>query len=287
MICLGYNDDDKKRIIEQYCMKNNIEKVVILSTKKYEMHYKDAENIEWNDIIMYKTFYRLLQEIDKKTLIIINECLRTQNRHDLTYNCIRHYLNQTPHQLIFQYLPIIDTIEDFMILFDFDTRSQWKREKFDIDLLEHTKIMMNKIDIEFNPVYIESSDKLKADYDKEKKKLFDNIGIKDPHTIPRNLYQLSGKTKLKYVKNDRNYVGRNNRFKLSNMETYKDGTYDKECDVFEYPHNFIEFNDFLTISKQLKMDVLIVDLKVEHWYFERYSQWLGRLKDGYANLSKG
>ena len=72
-----------------------------------------------DEIIQYKFYYRLLQEIGKDTLLVVNECLRMQNRYDLTYNCLRLFLQQTPHALVFQYLPIIDTIADFMVLFDF------------------------------------------------------------------------------------------------------------------------------------------------------------------------
>ena len=63
----------------------------------------DDEFIEWADIIEYRYYYRLLQEIGSKTLVVVNECLRTQARHDLTYNCMRLFLNQTDHRLIFQY----------------------------------------------------------------------------------------------------------------------------------------------------------------------------------------
>ena len=160
--------------------------------------------------------------------IIINECLRKQNRYDLTYNCIRHFLNQTDHQIIFQYLPIIDKFEDFFILFDFDTKTKWKGKK-DKELLKESIIIKNIIDIKLNKIKINIDLKIKELYNKEKEKLINNIGLKEPDTIPRNLYLLSGKNKLKYINQDnlfcynkdKWYIGRNNRFKIKNFQTFK------------------------------------------------------------------
>ena len=56
--------------------------------------------------------------MDASYLLIINECLRTRKRSDLTYNCLHHYLNQTPHRLIFEYFPFVSDPNDFMILLD-------------------------------------------------------------------------------------------------------------------------------------------------------------------------
>lgn len=287
MIFLGFNTDRKCSAINDYCAENSIEKVFILSPKKFyfDCDFYNHEVIEYADIIMYKYFYRLLQEINNTTLVVINECLRTQNRYDLTYNCIRNFLNQTPHKLIFQYLPIIDDMQDFMILFDFDTRSRWKRERFDIDLLEHCKLEVDPHLVMLNQVVAQTDDKLKADYQKEKARLINAIGIKDPHTIPRNLYLMSGKAKMQKVEMGRHYIGRNNRFKVDTMVTYKEHEYKNNCTVFEFPHNFIDFADFLALSKQAQFDVLTTDLKVDQWYFERYQQWAKRLADGYASLS--
>lgn len=287
MICLGFNDNEKIDIINSYIKKNNIQKVFILSLKKFYFDY-DKEFIEWNDIIMYKTFYRLLQEINKETLIVINECLRIKNRNDLTYNCIRHFLNQTNHQIIFQYLPIIENFEDFFILFDFDTRTKWKGQK-NKELLKYIKIEKNIIDIKLNKINIISNQKTKEIYNKEKNRLINNIELKEPDTIPRNLYLLTGKDKLNYInqnnlfiKNSSYYLGRNNRFKIKNFQTYKENTYAKEYKIFEFCHNHIDFVDFLSLSKQKSFDVLCCDLKIDVWYFERYNTWIKELNNVYS-----
>jgi hypothetical protein len=87
--------------------------VFILGHPFHRIDIDDAEFIEYNELIECRTFYRLLQEIDQRTLVVLNECLRNQNRYDLTFNCIRHFLRQTSHHLIFQYA-IIEQPSDLL-----------------------------------------------------------------------------------------------------------------------------------------------------------------------------
>lgn len=287
MIYLGFQKDQKPDIIKRYCQDNKISKVVILTPEKFSIQAVSdlSETVYYPQIIEYKFFYRLLQEICNDTLIVINECLRTQNRHDLTYNCIRHYLTQTKHQIIFQYLPIIDNDQDFMILFDFDTQSRWKREKFDIDLLQEAEIVILKREIIFNFIKIVADDKLKLSYETKKQKLFAEIGVKDPHTLPRNLYLVAGKAKLDYIDQSKKCIGRNNRFKVDSMHKYKQDSYPEDrFIVFEFPHNFIDYTDFIALSAQDEVDVLATDIKADQWYCNRYQDWKERLNETYTSL---
>lgn len=287
MIFLGFTTAQKDDIVTRYCADHGIVKVYQLAPAKFAMPltFPNAEHIEWAGIIQYKYFYRLLSEIDKTSLIVVNECLRTQDRNDLTYNCMRHFLQQAGHQIIFQYLPIIDSIEDFMILFDLDTRSQWKREAFRPELLREASINIRAITPNLHPIAVEASVKDRETYTATKAKLFAELGLKDPHTLPRNLHLVSGKAKLRHVQTDAHYIGRNNRFKLPDMQTYKEGNYvHAPYTVFEFCHNFIDFVDFLSLSKQTEIPALVADLKADQWYFDRYQRWLGRLSDAYSAL---
>ena len=291
MIHLGASNHTKDAIVQKYCVDNGIKKVVILTPEKFVFNcsFENKEYIKYDEIIKYVFFYRLLQELDDKTLLVINECLRTQNRHDLTYNCIRQYLNQTPHQIIFQYLPIIDGIEDFMTLFDFDTKSRWKREKFNAELLKERTIVTEGVSVNLNAIDVETSPITKAKYEKERERLFNEMAeeLKDPHTIPRNLYLVSGKDKLTKIEADKAYIGRNNRFKIEKMQTYKEDSYDNApYTVFEFPHNFIDFSDFLSLSRQSDIDVLRADLRVDLYYWNRYQDWIENLNNAYKTLSK-
>ena len=283
MIYLGNNNNKKIEIINSYSKKNNIKKIIILSPEKFYFNNK-YEYIEWNEIIQYRVYYRLLKDIDSDTLIVVNECLRKKNRYELTYNCIRLFLNQTKHKIIFQYLPIINNRDDFMILFDFDTRSNWKRESFNIDLINKINCNVIQKNITLNKIEIQVSNKLKTKYDKKKKELFDHIGLKNPHTIPRNLYLLSGKEKLKYINQDDWYVGRNNRFKIDNFQTFREDKYIHIYKVFEVCHNFINFTDFLFLSGQTNIDVFVSTLKVDLWYWDYYNNWIKELNYVYSIL---
>lgn len=286
MIYLGYSEEDKKNIIADYRAEHGITKLVVLYPQSFPLPIDDADAVEYAEIIMYRTFYRLLQEINGDTLIVVNECLRTQNRYDLTYNCIRNFLNQTRHQLVFQYLPQIDTAEDFMILFDFATGSKWKREGFSAELIRQNAVVrVNPQAIAINQICVPTSEKTKGKYASEKEKLFAGLGVGDPHTLPRNLYLVGGADKAAAVDPFKKYVARNKRLKPDNIVTYDnvnegDGPYT----VIEFPHRFIEFGDFVKRANQTQFDVMIADLKIDQWYLERYQQWKERIDATYASL---
>lgn len=284
MLRLGFKDLQKKEIVTEYCRLNNINKVYVFSPEKFRLDVEwNGENINYKDIIMYKFYYRLIKDIGENDLIVVNECLRTQNRGDLTYNCIRQYLLQTKHQIIFQYLPQIDTFDDFMVLLDFDTRTKFKMQSFEKSMLKDVDLSFNQVNISFTPIDVKVSDKVKAQYENKKKKLFDQIGMKDPHTIPRNLYLIGGKSKLEKVESGKLYIGRNKRFKLGSIDTFRNLPTDHRV-VFEFEHNFINVSDYISKSYACELEVLKTDLKVDDWYFERYTNWSKRIKDGYANL---
>lgn len=284
MICLGYDTSKKTTTIDEYCTANNVERVYLFSPQRFPIgcNHPVHEVIEWDDIIMYKFYYRLLQEIDEKSLVVVNECLRTQNRHELTYNCLRLYLQQAGHQIVFQYLPIIDNSDDFMILFDFDTRSRWKREKFSKGLLGECRIDIDVANLSMTKTEIHVDEKTQSAYTKKKRQLIDGIGLKDPHTIPRNLHLLGGKIKINYIDPETQYVGRNKRFALPNLKTYREVENQDSYVVFEFCHNFIEFSDFLSISRQTEIQAMVSDLRVDHWYFQRYREWIDRIHETYS-----
>lgn len=301
MIHLGLDDAAKAAIVARYQEKHAIRKIFVFAPERFRPpfateHMAAPETqcdgrgglyIDWPDIILYRYYYKLLQEVDGSTLVVVNECLRTQDRNSLTYNCLRNYLNQTTHVLVFQYLPLIDTIEDFMTLFDLATRSRWKREKFRLDLLREARIRVEHVPIEIRPGRVPVNDKVRAAYAKEKEALLAEVRgdvDKDPHLLPRNLLLVSGKAKLAQVDPARRYVGRNNRLKLPNVETYRDVAGPGARAVLELPHNFLDFTDFLAVSRQRMVDVLVADTKAEDWYLRRFQDWAQRVNDAAATL---
>lgn len=285
MIAIGFTATEKDAEIQRYVGENAIKRTIIFSPRRHAIRCSvEHEVIEYDEIIMYRTYYPLIQRVDRDTLLVINECRRTPERNDLTYNCIRNFLQQTPHQLVFQYLPIAETDADFMTLFDFDTRSRWKREPWSVALIREASVVVRLPQLELQPIEIETDMKTRGVYEREKRRLIDGLGMGDPHTVPRNLYQLSGRTKLGRVRPGAQYVGRNNRFKIPTLRTYREAEFPEHSTVFELPHSFLDFADFLALSRQTTIPVLVADLKVDRWYFERFTSWLGRVRDACAAL---
>ena len=288
MIYIGYETADKQTIIRDYMAGHDLHKLVIISPEAFPLPFAGADQVKFTDVIMYVTFYRLLQEIDDNTLVVINESLRLQNRYDLSYNCIRNFLNQTHHQLVFQRLPQIDTQEDFMILFDFATRSQWKRRRFDAGLIhDNAQVHVHPYALDFQPIPVPTSAATQRRYEAEKAKRFAELGAKDPHTIPRNLYLIGGKDKLSYIESGIHpgpCVARNQRLNTWRISTYDDVVAGQQYNIVEFPHRFIDFSDFLARTGQEHSNVYLADLRVDHWYLSRYQAWKNRIHETYASL---
>lgn len=297
MIYLGYASTHKAAAIADYQVAHAIQKTVVISHKRFPLTIPDADQIDYNEVIMYRTYYRLLQEIDANTLVVINECLRTQNRYDLTYNCIRNYLNQTAHVLVFQTLPQIDTPEDFMILFDFATQSRWKRQHFDPELIrDEAEVYVQAWPLTFSRTDVPTSGATRRKYAQERERLFTQIGAKDPHTLPRNLYLIGGRDKYAWLSAQtqpslfadqvipQQYVARNKRLGNGSVVTYDDVQPDAAYTVIEFPHRFIDWCDFVSYTGQTTAPVLIADLPVDHWYYARYIAWKERIHATYTSL---
>jgi hypothetical protein len=302
-IYLGYGTPEKRRIIAEYQAAHEIHKTVIIAPERFPLTIPGADQVGYADVIMYVTFYRLLQEVDGHTLIVLNECLRMQNRYDLAYNCIRNYQNQTPHSLVFQALPQIDEPEDFMILFDFATQSRWKRRHFDPELIRaEAEVHVREWPLALHRIDVPTSAATRRKYDQERERLFADLGAKDPHTLPRNLYLIGGRDKHAYITAQQAgaqpslfggqngpawYVARNRRLGAERIATYDDlpsggGPYT----VVEFPHRFIDWCDFVAATGQAASPVLVADLRVDHWYWERYMAWQERVYATYASLRR-
>lgn len=288
MIAIGYSQEQKQAAVTRYRAEHDVRRVVVIAPAQFPLEIAGAEQLTWAEVIEYVHFYRMLQETDGHTLIVLNECLRTQERYDLTYNCIRHFLNQTRHQLIFQRLPQIDTREDFMILFDFETQSRWKRSRFDAAMVrEQAQVELAPLPLGLTCIDVPTSEATRRQYACERERRFAELGAGDPHTLPRNLHLIGGRDKLAWIDAQpaRRYVARNGRLKRESIVTYDAVTADEApYTVLDCPHRFVDWCDFLARSGQSHADVLVADLKVDRWYFERLTGWKERVCGTYADL---
>lgn len=289
MIRIGFSEQKKKQTVREYVNSCNIEKVYCFYYKGYPIKFNleiPVKYIEYSEIIMYRTFYPLLEAIDDKTLLIFNECLRTQNRSELTYNCAHHYLNQTPHRIIFEYFPFIDTKDDFMVLLDFENKDKYKGKSFDYLYLKDEDIVMRPVNIKLTMINVEVTESEQIKYNKYRDKLFNNLGMKDPDTIPRNLQLFAGDIKKKAIEPDRLYVARNKRFSLDNVKSYTEITEKGNYTVIDMHYRKIDFNDFLKINRMNKITYLTTVLSIDNYITNEFIKWKARLDAiyGQANI---
>lgn len=281
MIRIGLNNQEKQQVINEYLANHDIKKVYVFYPEKFPFPLESSvatEHIEYGDIIMYKFFYRLLEEINDNSLLIFNECLRTQKRSDLTYNCAHHYCNQTSHKIVFEYFPFIEQYEDFMILLDFLNKGRYKGKGFDFGYLreEDVRIKPNPIKFNIQPIPI-SPEQIDA-YEQKKEKLFAELGNKEPDTIPRNLHVFAGGFKKPFLQNDKQYVARNSRFNLSNVVTYRPLPTEERI-VIDFPHRRLDFNDYLKNAAVKEVTFISTELPVDNHYAVEFENWLKRVGD--------
>lgn len=238
--------------------------------------------IEYKEVIMYRTFYPLLEEIDKDYLLVVNEFMRTKNRSDLTYNCLRHYLNQCGHQIIFEYFPFIEDVSDFMILLDFDTKSKHKGSSFSKDFLYEEDIRAINPHLELSVDTIELPVGAEEEYEKEKNKLFNSIGNKSPDTIPRQLHIYCGKWKKPYIVPEKQYVARNARYHMKNVTTYPNVKHGVTYELLDWQHRRLDMNDFFRRTGQSKITFISTGLSVDEVYVRFFNEWKERLEEFYA-----
>lgn len=288
MIRIGLSQREKQKVFSDYLSDKNIKKVFCFYYKEFPVKYKtdcDIEYIEYADIEMYKFFYRLLEEISNDSLIIMDGCMRTQNRSELIYNCAHHYLNQTPHKIIFEHFPIIDTKDDFMILLDFENKGKYKGKSFDYIYLQQEDIRIQPHKVRMNLIPVEVSEKDKTKYESKKESLFDGLGSKDPDTIPRTLQLFAGDLKKNAIQSDKLYVSRNKRFKLENVFSYDDITGRGEYVIIDTHYRRLNMNDFLKTTGMTSIKYLCTTLSIDNIIINEFSEWKARVDAIYAQSS--
>jgi hypothetical protein len=285
MIRIGYKGAQRLQIIADYRAAHpEIQTVIVFSPKRFWLP-GEYEQYEWADIIMYKVFYPLLERIDSNCLIVVNECLRTQNRGDLTYNCLHHYLNQTPHRIVFEYFPFIEDTADFMILADKDHPGRYKGRGYDRHMLDDIDIEIKQHHLIALEHEVLTPEGVAEKYTEKRDTMFAELGGKDPDTIPRGLHIWCGTYKRMAIDDDTRYVARNSRFGKPNVIAYRDVSEPGKYVIVDFPHRRIDFNDFLKVSEANSFEFLTTKLPVDDYYFNNFADWINRLERFYAETS--
>ncbi len=286
-IRIGLSNEEKQILLNKYLETYHLKKIYVFYWPAFRHEYEfgiPVEYIEYKDIIMYKFFYRLLEEIDDSCLIVIDECMRTQNRSDLTYNCAHHYLNQTSHKAVFEYFPFIEEPADFLILLDLLNKGKYKGKGFDWAMLTGEDIVAKPMPIELNVETIALTSQQKTAYETKKEELFMGLGIRDPDTIPRNLHVFVGGFKKPFLNKEKHYLARNGRLGLPNVETYDQFTPRQEPPILvDFPHRRLDLNDYLKKTKSARLKFLSSGLKVDLYYVQTFQEWKRRVEEFYAH----
>ena len=284
MIYIGLSNKKKVKIINDYISENNIQKTVYIYGQD-ALNIKADKTVDFEETIMYRTFYPLLEYVDKDTLIIIDEFMRTSNQNDLHYNCVHKYLNQTEHRLIFEFFPFIEEKEDFMILKTFDDY-KYHHKKFDSAYLIDG-VVCEPYKFKIDPINVIIPDKAK--YYQKQESLFKNLGQKDPNTIPRNMEIEAGNYKKNVISNEGFYLARNKRFKKANVHTYEEVS-TRDYTVLDFHYQRLKFNDFLKKTRMKTVKVVITNTEIDDYYLTEFTKWKARLYAFYelqTSLSAG
>lgn len=304
MIRLGLNEVQKIKTVGDYIAAHGIKKAYVFYPEKFPFEGLDTvareiwsvpvKAVEYKEIIMYRTFYPLLEEIDERSLLIFNECLRTRKRGDLTYNCAHHYCGQTPHKIVFERLPFIgesfymgneeNGFNDFMILLDFVDKGRFRGRGFEWGMLREVDVKAVPVHLTYEAVPVSIDKKAQGAYEKKKEQLFNDLGNKEVDTIPRELHVFAGKYKKAFIDPALQYVARNARFNLPNVVPYKSAG-KGEYIVVDFPHRRLDFNDFLKKSGMAHIRFLNSGLLVDLVYESNFKVWISKLEAFYAQTS--
>lgn len=140
MLYLNLKKEEKIRIIN----KNLRDKIVFISPKTdfLQFNREDVYYINYSDLILYKHYNKLLQELSKDHLLVLNECLRGKDS-TLHNNCLRLYANQSGKVLYFNTFPVIDRSRDFLTMINVCTGT--KNKYLTIDHVDEPIVYRKKI----------------------------------------------------------------------------------------------------------------------------------------------
>ncbi|MFA5305919.1 MAG: hypothetical protein WC365_00570 [Candidatus Babeliales bacterium] len=171
-----------------------------------------------------------------------------------------------------------------MILLDFENKGKYKGKSFDYLFLQQEDILIkpHKVKMELLPAEVSGSERVQ--YDAKKESLFDNLGGKDPDTIPRTLQLFAGDLKKKAIQPDKLYVARNKRFKLDNVLSY-DEAKKGEYIIIDTHYRRLNMNDFLKITGMEKIKYLCTTLPIDNVIISEFAEWKARLDAVYAQSS--
>lgn len=287
MIRIGYTKTQKQEEINLALKDGKIKKAIVFYYReKPDYSFPVAsEYVEWDEVILYRFFYRLLEEIEESYLLIVDEFMHVRTRNScLTYNCLHHYMKQAGRKLVFQWLPLIEDPIDVMILFDFEDSPKTAKQKFSPEIVKRYDIRFIDRNYCLDVVTLPENRKNIAEYEAEKEKIFSSFTGKNPDIIPRQLSLFVGKFRKSAMRPELNYICRNRRIKLPNVFTYKDAPPDAV--IFDPPERQLDLHEYLYHAERSgAIPFLSTGLKVDLYFQNRIAELNQKIGDLYAEIS--
>ena len=192
-------------IVNQYISEHpEIKKIYVigeeLPTEQINFNNENIEFVPIEKSHYFCWYYKLLQEVNTSTLIVLNEILHYTNRYLLQYNCIRKYVQQTQHRLVFSNLPAKRNEEDFMILYDMIQVNPFLKDNYNY-IVCFENVVVNDCSINLTVDTVELTEKELEKYEEEKEKAIQSVK-KDPEIIPRRLLKYSESCNKKHTKKE-------------------------------------------------------------------------------------
>lgn len=304
LIGIGYSQQEKEKAVREYLKENPEVKHIVYyvpaGLKRIDIDFPDVWNETFYSSITSNLGSRLWEVVDESFLFIYDECMRVKKRTDLTYNSFHLFQHHSEHAIVFETFPMIDDPDDFMILVDMAYPNMYIQSRVTPDVIELADI--KPYEVKFEPVSIETTEEQKAAYEIETNRMFDELGNKDPNTIPRNLALWVGTTcKKNHIDSSKINIARNGRFKT---KTYKDysvydnGTYAsmpfsehekhsytrefepaEEVTIIDFPVKTRELMDLIKFSGAHTVKVMTTDLKIDAVMYEQHAAIFQKMKE--------
>lgn len=201
MSCAIYlGETDKVSVVSEYLKQNqDVETIFVIGDELELDTTLPVRHCSYTNTIMYSVWNPWRTDITQKSLVILNEAMRSSSRSNLNYNCIRHYLQATDHRLFFNYWPIKSIEEDFMILWGMAQPNPFAKDAYKDTVLRGTPVFINPMEFSFEVVNVTLSEEDMQESVVEKERLIASVK-KDPEIIPRGLLKWVENRSRKYVK---------------------------------------------------------------------------------------
>lgn len=193
----------KEAFIGNYDIREVLERYGLTGRKLYiageDAHIEGAWQVTFHETIMYRVMFPWLQEINKDSVLVLNQCLRNTKPNLLDYNCIRHYCQQAGSILVFNSLPLLQSIKDFNILRSFIAPNPFMKQ-FDNDyshIHANFRITYHVQEITLPPEAHEKYAKMKEELIADRMEKAERAITCDTGIIPRHLLRLADKYKPK------------------------------------------------------------------------------------------